>query len=100
MNQDVTTELHALRLAVDVLACHVALVVAPTSSIEQIRATILQLYWDLRPLVAHSPHVDHALDAIAHADCEEEDTLDLEQFGRRLIELRGAIALLPGFGNG
>jgi hypothetical protein len=45
--------------------------------------------------VEHSAQVDDVLSAIAHADCDEEDTLDLEQFGRRLRELRGAIALLP-----
>jgi hypothetical protein len=32
-------ELHALRLAVDVLACHVA----PTTSLERIRAAAVQL---------------------------------------------------------
>jgi hypothetical protein len=95
MDHPPTAELHALRLAVDMMACHLALVVAPTTRLEQIRATAFQLYWDLRPLSEHSDQVDAVLDALAQAERDEEDTIDLERFGRRLVELRGAAALLP-----
>jgi hypothetical protein len=90
-----TAELHTLRLAFDIVACHVAVAVAPTSRMADVRATILRLYDDLRPLAELSGQVDAALDLIACADCDEEDTLDLERIGRRLRDLRGRAVLLP-----
>jgi hypothetical protein len=95
MSTGTVGEVHALRLALDVMACHVALIVAPTTRMEQVRSLLLQLYWDLRPLAVHSEKVDNALDWIACADCGEDDTLDLEAVGGRLAKLRGTIALLP-----
>jgi hypothetical protein len=99
-----SAEFRAMCLAIDIVACHTAVVIAPTSRMEQIRATMLRLYWDLRPLAEHSVHVDAALDVIACADCGEEDTLDLERVERRLEVLRklasAPLQFMPGIEPG
>jgi hypothetical protein len=87
-------ELLVLRLAIDALACRVAIAIAPTSRASDIRATMLRLHGDLRPLAEHSDDVDAALDVIVRADCDEEDTLDLERVAHRLTCLRRRISVL------
>jgi hypothetical protein len=80
------------QLTLDVLACHLALLINAVQRISPIQDQIQRLYRDLGILACYSRGARAAIRLLTKTWGGDGDTMDPERVARRLRALRGSIA--------